>query len=230
MTDERGFSLIELLVSIASFIIVLSAVLMITQVATSNQSRIAKRVAVNQRARPVMTRLIDELHSACVAPRITPVLTGSTGTSISFLSSYDLTGESAAQKVSPTPDLHVVSLSGGILSENVYPSNGGAAPVWTFSSTASDSRQLLTDVTVPTGSSLFEYYDYDNGNIDAVPLTVPLSATNAALTVKVDVNFTVSPAGGAGMDTTSPITLSDSAIFRLESASNDESVVNVPCA
>ena len=78
LRDQRGFTLIELLVSMAAGVIVTSTVVMITTVALHNQDRIARRVDANQRGRPVMTRMIQELHSACVAPRIVPILAGGT--------------------------------------------------------------------------------------------------------------------------------------------------------
>jgi hypothetical protein len=224
MSDESGFTLVELLVGIFAFVVLLSAIMMMTTVATHNQERISDRVAANQRARPVMTRLIDALHSACVAPRVAPVLTGSTSTSISFISK-------SGSSVSPTPDQRVVTLSGGNLTEQVYPATGGAPPTWTFSGTPSSTQTLLTNVSAP-GGVVFRYYDYVNGQLNTVPLpTSPgLSATNAARTAYVSVSFTAAPSGGASsLDSKSPITLSDSADLRLESANQVTTQDNLPC-
>jgi hypothetical protein len=225
MSDERGFTLVELLVSMSAFIVVLGAILMMTTVATHNQDRIAKRVAANQRARPVMTRIIDNLHSACVAPRVAPVLAGSTGTSISFVSK-------SGSDVSPTPDRRQITLSGSppTLSESVYPATGGAPPSWTFSTTPSSSQQLLTDVEQAPGVPVFRYYRFVGSQLSSTPLPTPLNATDAARTAHVSVTFTTAPSGGASsLDTKSPITISDSATMRLESASSNPAEENVPC-
>ena len=133
MRDERGFTLVELVMAMAISMIVLSAILALVEVTTKNQARVSTHVAANQRARPVMTHLIDELHSACVAPGVAPVLAGSSGSSLSVISK---TGSG----VSPTPNKHIVTLSGNTLTESIYPATGGAPPTWTFATTPSSTR------------------------------------------------------------------------------------------
>jgi prepilin-type N-terminal cleavage/methylation domain-containing protein len=223
MRDQRGFTLIELMVSMAAGTIVIGTIVMITSVALHNQDRIARRVDANQRGRPVMTRMIQELHSACVAPRITPVLAGSTGTSISFLSQ-------PGSAVSPTPDKHVITLSGTTLSESVYPATAGAAPgPWTFSGTASSTRQLLTNVTAPSGV-MFRYFAFVNGQLSTTPLPAPLISSNAALTSIVSISFASSPTSGvSNFDAKSPISFTDSADLRLEAAGQYPNQDNLPC-
>jgi type II secretory pathway pseudopilin PulG len=227
MRDERGFTIVELLVSLISVVAVLTAVTMIATVAVHNQDRIAKRVDANQRGRPVVTRIVNELHSACVAPRITPIVgdgtvNGSTPTSIAFLSK-------SGSQVSPTPDKHVITLSGTTLSESVYPATGGAAPVWTFSTTPSSTRQLLTNVSAPSGV-MFGYYDFQNGQLSTTPLATPLSATSASRTAYVTLALTAAPTGGASrLDSKSPVTFTNSVDLRLESASQVPSQDNMPC-
>ena len=209
----------------AAGVIVTSTVVMITTVALHNQDRIARRVDANQRGRPVMTRMIQELHSACVAPRIVPILAGSTGTSISFLSKPGST-------VSPTPDKHVITLSGTTLSESVFTATGGSAPgPWTFSGTAAPNSpgQLLTNVAAPSGV-MFRYFQFVNGALSTTPATTPLSPTDAAKTAVVSISFASSPTGGASsFDPNSPISFTDSADLRLEAAGQYPNQDNLPC-
>ncbi len=220
--DESGLTLMELVATIPATIAVLVAVGTMTVTGVHSQARISNRVDANQRARPVMTQIVQMLHSSCVAPRIVPVLAGSTGTSISFLSKSGST-------VSPTPDLHVVSLSGTTLTDTIYPATGGAAPTWTFSGTASSSRQLLTNVAAP-GGVIFRYYQFVSGSISATPLTTPLSATDAAHTANVDVSFASSPSSGIStLDPNSPLRLDDSVDLRLEAAGQYPNQDNLPC-
>ena len=219
MRDERGMTVAELVMGIPVFLIVFSVILMMTEVATHNQDRVAKRVAVNQSARPELSRLMDQLHSACVAPGVAPVLEGSTATELRFISK-------PGSAVSPVPDKRVVTLSGGTLNESVYPATGGSAPEWDYAGTPTSTRQLLTGVTA-TDPPLFRYYEYSGGEVSTTPLQTPLSAEDAATTVQVSIYFTYST--GAGTDPNAPITLSDAATLRLEPASEDTSEVNLPC-
>jgi hypothetical protein len=169
-----------------------------------------------------MTRIIQTLHSACVAPRVAPVLTGSSNTSISFLSK-------SGSAVSPIPELRTVTLTGTTLSESIYQVSGGGAPSWTFSGTASSTRTLLTGVSAP-GNVMFRYYDFVNGALSTTALPTPLTSTNAARVVHVNVTMTPTAASGtSSLDSNSPITLSDSADLRLESAGQLTTQDNLPC-
>jgi prepilin-type N-terminal cleavage/methylation domain-containing protein len=229
--DQRGFTLVELLVSTMASLVVLSAVVTMMTSALHNQDRISRRVDANQRVRPVMTRIVQELHSACVAPRITPIIgdgssNGSTGTRISFLSK-------SGSGVTLTPDLHVISLSGGSLTEYVYPATSGAAPgPWTFSGTATagyNPRQLLTNVSAPA-SGMFQYYDFVNGQVDTSPTAVPLSATDAAKAAIIKVTISSSPTKGvSSFDPGSPLVVSNTADLRLENAGQYPNQDNLPC-
>jgi Tfp pilus assembly protein PilW len=230
LREESGFTLVELLMTMIASLVVMTAIVMMTTTALRNQDRINRRVDASQRVRPVLTRIIQELHSACVAPRITPVIgdgttSGSTGTQIKFLSKSDAT-------VSPVPDLHVISLAGGTLSETVYPATGGAAPTWTFSGTPIagwNARPLLTNVSAPA-AGLFQYYDFVNGQVDTSATTVPLSATDAAKVAIVKVTMSSSPTKGVStFDPNSPLVVSNSADLRLENAGQFPNQDNLPC-
>jgi hypothetical protein len=209
-------------------LVIMSAIVMMLTTSLRNQDRINKRVDANQRVRPVMTRIIQELHSACIAPRMTPIIgdgttNGSTGTRISFLSK-------SGAAVTPTPDLHVISLSGTTLSETVYPATGGAQPgPWTFSPTPSSTRQLLTQVTAPA-SGMFQYYDFVNGQVDTSPTAVPVNASDAAKVAIVKVTVSSSPTKGVStFDPGSPLVVSNSADLRLENAGQFPNQDNLPC-
>jgi hypothetical protein len=228
MRDEEGFTIVELLVSMLASLTVISAVVVMTTAALHNQDRVSRRVDANQRVRPVMTRIIQGLHSACVAPRITPIIgdgttNGSTGSRISFLSK-------SGSGVTLTPDLHVISLSGTTLSEAVYPATSGSAPgPWAFSGTASSNQTLLTRVSAPA-SGMFQYYDFVNGQVDTAPTPVPLSAADAAKAAIVKITIASSPSNGASnFDLASPLVVSNTADLRLENAGQYPNQDNLPC-
>lgn len=228
VTDESGYTLIELLIGALVSLIVLGAIMTIVIAATRQQDRTAEQVAANQRARPAMTRIIDRLHSACVSPGLAPVQQGSTGSTMILLSQ---TGDA----VSPTPNRYVISLDDGVLSEVAYPASGGEAPKWTFSETPSSTFQLVDGVTTasvgdpPSSVPVFRYYAYEDREVANQPLDTPLSEANAAITVQVDVAFTVTPSGGSAGDDGGPIAITDAATLRIEPASEDSAEVNRPC-
>jgi hypothetical protein len=228
MRGERGITIVELMVGMVASLAVLTAILTVVQITTQRQARVAEHVAANQRARPVLTALMDRLHSGCVSQGVAPVLAGSSDSSMSLLSK-------SGSAVSPTPNKHVITLSGSTLSESIYPATGGAAPTWTFSGTPDSTRVLLTGVSAgqagnpPSSVPIFRYYAYEDGEVSTTPLATPLSDTNAALTAQVAVAFASSSSGSTAPDPEEPITLSDSATLRLEPASEDSSEVNLPC-
>jgi hypothetical protein len=227
MNDESGYTIIELLVGAMVSMVVLGAIMMMVQVATRNQDRVSERVYANQRGRPAMNRIIDQLHSACVSPGLAPVRPGSTETSLVI---YSKSGES----VSPVPDQYTFSLSEGTLSESIATGGGTEPSNWTFGS-SSTPVALLTGVgTAKLGSPsasvpLFRYYSYEGGQVAATPLPTPLSVENAAKTVQVNVAFTVGPNAKPTADAGAAITLNDSATLRIEPASEDSAEVNLPC-
>lgn len=228
--EESGFTLVELLMTMATSLVVMSAIVVMLTTSLRNQDRINKRVDANQRVRPVMTHIIQELHSACIAPRMTPIIgdgsatgpSASTGTQISFLSKSGST-------VTPTPEKHVITLSGGTLSESVYQATGGAQPgPWTFSPTGT-TTQLLTQVTAPA-TGMFQYYDFVNGQVDTAATAVPVTATDAAKVAIVKITISSSPTKGVStFDPASPLVVSNSADLRLENAGQFPNQDNLPC-
>ena len=229
MSDERGFTLVELLVAMSLAVVVMLGIFSLIEVTNRGSARVASRVNADQLARPVMQRLLDELHSACVGPNTTPVLAGSGDSSLTFL-------EQTGAAVSPTPDKHVVSLAGGALSESVYAATGGTAPNWTFAASPASTQQLLTGVgaassgSPPTSPPLFQYFAYQGGQLSTTPLPTPLSATDAVRTSQITVSFSVAPASTPVPDTHATVSVSDSVALRLAPPAEDTSQANPPCA
>lgn len=235
--SQEGFTLVELLVAMAVGIIVLFGVVTVVEVSSRSNSRTTARVVANQTARPVLTRVIDALHSTCVGPSVAPVLAGSDGNSISFINQ---TGSDPAV----VPVKRTISISSGTISDSLYNNTktlatGGATPPYTFSTSAASTRQLLTGAgsasiggtTVP----LFRYYGYGaNGVISSAPMTTPLSSSTSAANyagkvVKVAVAFLVTPPKNTvNADAGAPVSLSDSALLRFTPAST-ATTSNVPC-
>jgi hypothetical protein len=228
MRDQRGFTIVELLVSMSASLTVMLGVVMLTTTVIHSQARISNRVDADSRARPAMTRIVQGLHSSCVASHIVPIRrdvngASSTGTSISFLSK-------AGSGVGPTPDLHTITFSGGTLTESVYRANGTTPPDWGgFTTAVGPPVKLLTNVLAP-GGVIFRYYDFVNGALSTTPLPTPLSDDNAARASYVTISFTSSPSGGIStQDPNSPVMVSSGVDLRLENAGQYPNQDNLPC-
>lgn len=224
--DERGFTLVEMLVSMLAGIIVLSAILGVLEISTRLSARAVDRVDASQRGRTGMEQIMQLLHSSCLASSLTPVFSASDGSNLSFLSQF-------GSAVLPVPNLHKITFSGGNLTDTVYAYTGpaGAAPPWpltSFASTATSSRVLITNVSAPV-YPVFRYYKYVNGTLSTTPLTTPLSTSDAALTAGVEVTFAVSPSSGS-TEARRIVNLDDLAVLRYVPASGDAGAPNAPCA
>lgn len=221
--DQRGMTLIELLVATASGCVVFLGLTMVVIASMHQTTRITKRVHSTQEARTVLQRVVTELHSACVASEVAPIQAGSNNTSLTYV--YQ-TGSGAAL----TPVLRNVSLSGTTLSLTTYPATSGSTPQWTFSSTPSSTYTLLTNVSAISGTEpVFNYYAFSNGQISSTPLTVPLSSASAALAVQVNIALKVSPTGSSVVDAKAPGIVQNSALLRFTPPAANTSAVNLPC-
>jgi hypothetical protein len=221
--EERGVTVIELVVATMSGTIVFLGLTMVVLGAMHQTTRVTKHVHATQDARTVLHRIVTELHSACVSADVAPIQEKSGGSSMSFV--YQ-TGSAAAL----TPVLRQVTLSGDTLTLSTYNATTGSTPKWTFSATPASTRTLLTGVSAVSGSvPLFRYYKYEKGAIASTPLTVPLSGSDAALAVQVNLALKVSPPGSTVVDAAAPGIVQDSALLRFSPPAYNPSAANPPC-
>ena len=239
MQQAGGFTLVELLVTVAAGTVVMMCLFTIIDVTLHQTTKTYDRVDATQRARTTLEGLFNELHSACIGPQDTPIQSGSTPTSVLFVSQY-----SNSASVTPVVEHQVYLDASNNLWEKTYASIGSVTPPWTFSTTPSTTRLLLNNVR----SVQFQYFAYQQvsytdaaGNpymmlLDgtnavpgtstippASPLATPLSSTDAALAVELSVNMVVGPGGGTGENTnadTTDASVFDSIILRLSPAAN----------
>ncbi|MGB6425495.1 MAG: prepilin-type N-terminal cleavage/methylation domain-containing protein [Solirubrobacterales bacterium] len=229
MRNEAGFTLVELMVSTMIGMLTLGVTLMILQVTSQGSERVVGQVEANQRIRPPMRTIVDELHSACVSPGLAPVLAGSTEDSLSFL-------HAEGSSVAPTPDRVLLTYSSNTLTRSRYAATGGSAPNWTFGPTPYETRQVIDRIRpaylgnpgaiVP----VFRYFAYQGGSLDPNPLPTPLSAADAAKTVQVSVAFASGSISTAEISALNPVSVSNDISLRFTPASEGVSVENLPCA
>lgn len=221
--DESGTTLIELLVATMAGCVIMLGLTMVVIASMHQQTRISKRVHATQEARTLVSKIVTEMHSSCVASQVAPIQAESNATSLAYV--YQ-TGSGPAL----TPVVHKVYLSGTTLMLSTYPSTTGSTPKWTFSKTASSTQTLMNNVSgVSTSEPLFRYYKYEKGVIPTTPLAVPLSEENAVQTVQVDIALKVSPTGSTVTDAKAPGIVQDSAFLRFSPPSANVNGFNPPC-
>jgi hypothetical protein len=219
--DQRGTTLIELMVATASGMVIMFAITTVIVVALHSSARVSARVDATQRGRIVISRIMEQLHSGCILPEIAPVQEKSTGTTLRFV-------HQTGSGVALTPIRSVITLSGGTLTESDYKATAGPLPAWTFETNAYQERTLLTKVApISPSSSIFSYYTYSNGTL--VQQTGELSATIAKQILNVRVALTTSPGTTPVKDVGAPSSIQDSATFRLTPPSFNEQAISLPC-
>jgi prepilin-type N-terminal cleavage/methylation domain-containing protein len=166
LREQRGFTLIELLVVMVAGIVVVSALFTILDVTLNQTSRTYSTVDASEQTRSTFEQLESELHSACLGADVTPIQTGSSGSTLIFTSQYGSTAGNA-NSASPTPVLHTITYtpaSGntGTLTDTTTAASGGSAPNWVFNG-ASTTKTLLANVGLVGGASgtpAFQYFAY----------------------------------------------------------------------
>lgn len=211
--DQRGATLIEVTVALASGIVVLFALTSLIVVTLHSTARVSARVDATRNARLTVSKITEQLRSSCVAPRIAPVQAGSTGTSLRFI-------HQKGSAVVLDPMLSRIDLVGGMLTQYDYAKTGGAMPTWVFASNPTSQRQLATGISaIPPATAVFTYLGYSGKAINLALPAAPLSAADAARTVAVRVSFSAAPGSTPVADAGAASQVRDTALLRLTSLS-----------
>jgi type II secretory pathway pseudopilin PulG len=196
LVAAEGFTLIEMLVSIAAGIVLVFATLAAFDVSARQSAAASDRVEATQNGRSAMEKLLQELNSSCVWSTVPPVQAGSDGSHLWFLSAF-------SSVPLPNPVLHKVWIApGGALDDVSYTLLNPATPPgnWTssaFNATPTSTRVLANGISYLSGSNaLFQYYQYVNGHLAIDPahqLAAPLDATTAPLVGAVTIGYAAAP-------------------------------------
>lgn len=184
--DSRGFTLIELMVTIGILAIVLAVLTTVLFSSTRQSGRTAKRADVQGATRQAMSLMTTELRQAGADPSIPPVgvLAIVSGDSVNVRVRSDLNGDGVIQTAEPSEDVtysYVDSI--GVLTRN--PGTGAA--------------RVISNVT----DMRLTYYASDGSAITALPL----SATDAARVTSIQVALTVAEDGAEPLTITNRVNL-----------------------
>lgn len=221
--DQRGTTIAELVVGMAAGITVLLGLSTIVVVTFDSTTRVSARVGATQESRLSLNRVVNQLHSACIAPKVPPIRKESSSSELRFI-------HATGAAVSPVPTLTTVAFnaSAGTLTQSDYAWKEGSAPFWVFNSTPTRTFQLADGIAQITGKPVFSYYGYSSGAVSATPLTTPLSEVDASRTIQVTMAFMASANKTNGEDAT-PARIQGSATLRLTASSYNPNAPSLPC-
>jgi competence protein ComGC len=253
---EHGFTLVELLVAMSTGMVVVLALFAILEFATRQTARITDTAQANQLGRIAMTKIVDELHSACISPSFAPIQEKSSENELRFINAYSEAAVISEAKVEAYEHRIAFNEKAGTLTDYTFPETGGTWPNFTFTGskeTPTGGTQLATGVEATksetTGKALpvFQYYGYATtassgteaalSTLSTEPLALSGSpatlATNAPSAASVLIRFTTSPTektkylGIAGEHIRIP--LSDQVTFAFSAPRSETTATDAPC-
>jgi hypothetical protein len=224
---------------------VIGALVFLLTITLRESSRSLTRVDATSHARVEVETLMNELHSACTAYGVTPIETGSTGTSLIFTSAYgDAADPTAVQHTlswnASTGALTDTTSSGTTtllsnVAEYVNPSGGASTPMFQYfayeqpasssgvgyTDGAGDQLMMLLDGTKAPVPGTTNTYPANNPD----PLSTPLSSNGSISAVEVVMTLVVGASGTPPENTSlsgggTSDEISDSAVMRLTPAPN----------
>jgi prepilin-type N-terminal cleavage/methylation domain-containing protein len=192
MRDERGMTLIEMLVAMSVGVILLLAAFMLLDRSFSATGKIADRQDALQRGRQAMELVTRQLRSqVCVGTSNVPMVSG-TDSSVTF---YGSLSESSTNVTKRT--LTFSSTGSGSITESVV-AGAGTYPNLTFTGTPTTTT-LLTNVQQVQDSAgppvvlrpVFKYYRYKAGAPvgDLELMNTPLSTADLGRVALIKVAF-----------------------------------------
>jgi len=156
--DERGFTLVETLVAMVAGVTLMGAIFSVLEVSLRQSTRVADQVQASQLGRTAMTNIVDELHSACIAPGFAPIQKGSSATKLIFITGYS----EAAEITSVRKD--EIVWAGETLTDKIFNSTGGTSPEFTFAEAPTRSVLIAKNISQASEGGkevpIFRYYQY----------------------------------------------------------------------
>jgi Tfp pilus assembly protein PilW len=183
LRDQSGFTLIEALVAMISAVIVLGALVVILEITINQTSHINESTQANQTGRITLTKIIDELQSACLAREFAPVQGTSTENKLRFVAAYS---QAANIPASEAAEHEIVwSEPADTLTEYRYAGASGENANVTFSTTMESTSGVRLGEKITRGEAggekvpIFRYYKYTK--------TTPTSSSETPETSLVEI-------------------------------------------
>ncbi len=248
---EGGFTLVETLVAMVTGLIITGALFAILEVSLHQSARLSDVAQATQLGRTAMTRVVDELHSACLSSGFTPIQEKSTESKLIFVDAYSKEAEiPSARKDEIVWEKEGVKES-GTLTDYTYPSVGGTSPEFKWSEKRSPEKG------VRIGEHIFKAELEANGKKETPPIfryyayttkpstspTAPSSTLNeetlagaktgltsaeAATVASVVISFKAAPSDGR-TELGRGASLTNQMTFAFEAPSSEAPIEAAPC-
>lgn len=253
LRDERGYTLVELMLATAAGLVVCAAALAIVITSLQLGQADADRVDSNQQGSTAIEKIVQALASSCVAGEGVSPIVGSpaylSGTGPYLITTpsvgpYPITGGGPASSATSltfvtTPsdaanaipnEVTVYLSSSGALMMATYAPVATTPPTWTFATTPT-TVELIQHAALATGqTALFTYSGYNvatDALTSSLTATPTLSEANAADVARVGIQFQSQPSDGTSYKN-GAVDVSDSVTLRLSAASNTASTATTP--
>lgn len=202
LRSERGYSLVELLVTLTTGIIVLMATFLVVDTLVVQSAMVQDRVDNVQRGRQAMENMTQTLRSqVCLGPGY-PAITQGDDNSVTYYANV--------RNATFAPDKYRLvydpATNGGTITEYFY-QGSGTPPAVTFPANPTSQRTIITHASryVDTSNNqtvpVFRYYAFTSDPVapdllQGTPLDPSATSTSAnasAKTVKVAISFAANP-------------------------------------
>lgn len=215
--DDRGFTLVELLSSMAVGMIVLFAIFGLLDYSVSAQHKVEDRVDAVQRGRNAMEVITQQLRSQiCLGPGY-PAITSADGNSLTFFT--DLGGD--------TPKLQrrtiAFNATAGTVTETDWDMSGSipSSPTYTLARTINLATNLVPVGTTP----FFRYYAFTKNPVTPdreLGAMAALTDAEEAQVVKMAVSFVARPTRGGNLTNQVPTTFQNDVYVRTSDPSDPD--------
>jgi Tfp pilus assembly protein PilW len=249
--DERGFTLVETLVAMVCGLVVSAALFAILEVSLHQTARLTDVAQASQLGRTTMTRIVDELHSACIAPGstgYTPVQEGSNANELIVINAYSANSEITTAR----EDKIVWNAAAKTLTDYTRVSSAESAwPKFVFTAAWPSTGTIIGEGVTQTENAkkeaipIFTYYKYateasassaaaSSTLAESEPLTGTLKKEVAETVASVLVSFRTAPTAGAGAGSRTIQTKANSdftsqVTFAFSAPGTETTIVDGPC-
>jgi prepilin-type N-terminal cleavage/methylation domain-containing protein len=246
--QQHGFTLIEMLVAMLTSLVVAGALFAILEISLHQTSRITDRVQATQLGRTAMTKMVDELHSACLVRAFAPVTKESSAKELRFVTGFSEKAVIEYKEASEHRILWNGTYPGaGTLVDKTF--NAASASTWpkfSFEATATPPNGVRVAENVYEQSKeakavpIFQYYKYATtasagtettpvGRLTTVePPENGFNATVAKGIAAVQVSFSQAPSNN-NLTLGRPVEFASLVTFAFASPNSEATITDGPC-
>jgi len=245
--QQHGFTLIEVLVAMLTSVVVTGALFAILLVTLHQTSRITDRVQASQLGRTAMTKMVDELHSACLARELSPVQAESSAKELRFETGFS---EKAVIESKEAFEHRIVwtgtyPKAGNLIDKTFNAKSTSTWPKFAFETTPASEVLLAEHVYAQTKEAkevpIFRYYKYSetaNPGTETTPTGTleevtpakegKFNAKEAEGIAAVQVSFSQAPSDNS-LQPGRPVEFASLATFAFAAPNSEATITDGPC-